>query len=121
MCDSIAASPTSDDSSSSAVKEAYTYTKDAASDCVTVPDIVELFNKLTYEVLANTVLGSEWISIMPSFGEWRVYHYELQSPTENDSGVLFENILSNYSFILALYCQGPKKKVMRCLLRVNVN
>ena len=35
---------------------------------ILVPDTVEHFNKVTYEVLAHTVLGSEWMSIMTSFG-----------------------------------------------------
>lgn len=49
--------------------EMYSYCKDAATGRVRVPDVVDLFNKVTYEVLANTVLGSEWMSLMTSFGE----------------------------------------------------
>jgi hypothetical protein len=47
----------------------YFFVKDASSGRVLVPDVVDLFNKVTYEVLANTVLGSEWMSIMTSFGK----------------------------------------------------
>lgn len=47
----------------------YCFVKDASSGRVLVPDVVDLFNKVTYEVLANTVLGSEWMSIMTSFGK----------------------------------------------------
>ena len=47
----------------------YTYTTDAATGRVLVADTVDLFNKVTYEVLANTVLGAGWMAVMPSFGE----------------------------------------------------
>mmetsp|Transcript_28229 Transcript_28229/g.47746 ORF Transcript_28229/g.47746 Transcript_28229/m.47746 type:complete len:428 (+) Transcript_28229:110-1393(+) len=46
----------------------YTYTKDAKSGRILVHDVVDLFNMVTYEVLANTVMGKEWMALMPSFG-----------------------------------------------------
>jgi hypothetical protein len=46
----------------------YSYATDPSTGRVLVPDLVDLFNKVTYEVLAHTVLGSEWMSIMTSFG-----------------------------------------------------
>jgi hypothetical protein len=58
-----------DTDAASSVAQMYTFTKDAATGRVLVPDIVDFFNKVTYEVLANTVLGSEWMSVMSSFGE----------------------------------------------------
>lgn len=74
VSDCLVASPVATASTSTSVDEAactamYSYTRDAVTGRVLVTDVLDLFSKVTYEVLAHTVMGSEWMALMPSFGE----------------------------------------------------